>query len=295
MMSTWLSYRDLTDADREVALHARRRPHRGLRRVGQPRRLVGQQRGRAPGLPAAGQLGSLPREGRSTAARRADRSERASTRAARSPPRARSETERHGAARRNSWSMRACGTGESPVWSAAEEALYWVDIPGRALHRWSAGGHAHLDRRRRCWPASRRGPTCRARGSQAWKAACSRIAATGRRQRSPRRSSRRWRTPCPGMRFNDGRCDRQGRFWAGTMLMDMAAGSRAGAPLSLRQGRRSARRAARRPDRAQRPGLQPGRPHDVPVGLAPERADRSGPSTTTPPAARPRTAASSST
>jgi sugar lactone lactonase YvrE len=30
------------------------------------------------------------------------------------------------------------------------------------------------------------------------------------------------------MRFNDGRCDRQGRFWAGTMLMDMAAGSRVG-------------------------------------------------------------------
>jgi sugar lactone lactonase YvrE len=30
------------------------------------------------------------------------------------------------------------------------------------------------------------------------------------------------------MRFNDGRCDRQGRFWAGTMLMDMAAAARVG-------------------------------------------------------------------
>jgi sugar lactone lactonase YvrE len=27
----------------------------------------------------------------------------------------------------------------------------------------------------------------------------------------------------PGMRFNDGRTDRQGRFWSGTMWMDMAA------------------------------------------------------------------------
>jgi sugar lactone lactonase YvrE len=27
----------------------------------------------------------------------------------------------------------------------------------------------------------------------------------------------------PEMRFNDGRCDRQGRFWAGTMFRDMAA------------------------------------------------------------------------
>jgi len=32
----------------------------------------------------------------------------------------------------------------------------------------------------------------------------------------------------PGMRFNDGRCDRQGRFLAGTMLMNMAAGASVG-------------------------------------------------------------------
>jgi sugar lactone lactonase YvrE len=35
--------------------------------------------------------------------------------------------------------------------------------------------------------------------------------------------------PLPGMRFNDGRCDRQGRFWAGTMHMDMAAAHAVGA------------------------------------------------------------------
>src|SRR5690348_2468377 len=34
--------------------------------------------------------------------------------------------------------------------------------------------------------------------------------------------------PMPNMRFNDGRCDRQGRFWAGTMHMDMAAGHAVG-------------------------------------------------------------------
>jgi sugar lactone lactonase YvrE len=32
-----------------------------------------------------------------------------------------------------------------------------------------------------------------------------------------------------GMRFNDGRCDRQGRFWAGTMVQDMSLASTAGA------------------------------------------------------------------
>jgi sugar lactone lactonase YvrE len=35
--------------------------------------------------------------------------------------------------------------------------------------------------------------------------------------------------PLPDMRFNDGRCDRQGRFWAGTMHMDMAGAHAVGA------------------------------------------------------------------
>src|SRR5688572_2178677 len=28
--------------------------------------------------------------------------------------------------------------GESPVWVAGEQALYWVDIPARAIWRWSS-------------------------------------------------------------------------------------------------------------------------------------------------------------
>ena len=28
--------------------------------------------------------------------------------------------------------------GESPLWSAAESALYWVDIEGLSLHCWQA-------------------------------------------------------------------------------------------------------------------------------------------------------------
>lgn len=34
--------------------------------------------------------------------------------------------------------------------------------------------------------------------------------------------------PQPGMRFNDGRCDRQGRLWVSTMVMDISLGARAG-------------------------------------------------------------------
>jgi len=119
-----------------------------------------------------------------------------------------------------------CGTGESPVWSAAEEALYWVDIPGRALHRWSARGHAR-------W-ATDEMPACiapRADVPGAWIAGME----SGLFSITPRDDGHVAATPVsavthasPGMRFNDGRCDRQGRFWAGTMLMDMAAGSRVG-------------------------------------------------------------------
>ncbi|PZQ63712.1 MAG: gluconolactonase, partial [Variovorax paradoxus] len=108
-----------------------------------------------------------------------------------------------------------CGTGESPVWSIEEQALYWVDIPGRALHRWSAGGHAR-------W-ATAEMPACiapRAGRPGEWLAgmesglfALSGFDAAGG---TPLQADRvagvtHART---GMRFNDGRCDRQGRFWA---------------------------------------------------------------------------------
>ncbi len=137
---------------------------------------------------------------------------------------------------------------------------------------------------------------CRARGSPAWKAACSRSTCRRPTARSRPRGSPPVAHAAPGMRFNDGRCDRQGRFWAGTMVLDMGAGAPRRPALPLRRRAASgAVAAARRPDRAQRPGLQPRRPHDVPVGLAPGTCRPSGPSTTTPPPARRATAACSST
>ena len=35
--------------------------------------------------------------------------------------------------------------GESPFWHPDEAALYWVDIPGKALNRWhpESAGHRH--------------------------------------------------------------------------------------------------------------------------------------------------------
>jgi sugar lactone lactonase YvrE len=111
--------------------------------------------------------------------------------------------------------------GESPVWQAQESALYWVDIP--------AGRILRLD------PASGR--------LDAWNAAepvgCIAFASDGtlvagmqtgvfslRLAEGGAVLATRLGTPgfaLPGMRFNDGRCDRQGRFWAGTMHTDIPA------------------------------------------------------------------------
>jgi len=127
-----------------------------------------------------------------------------------------------------------CGTGESPVWSAAQQALFWVDIPGRALHRWSADGHAQ-------WRADEM-LACiapRADAPDQWIAGME----SGVFSVTPGDGDRLAVTPlapvahaAPGMRFNDGRCDRQGRFLAGTMLLDMAAGAPVGRLYALEAG-----------------------------------------------------------
>ncbi|UUZ63940.1 SMP-30/gluconolactonase/LRE family protein [Polaromonas sp. P1-6] len=115
-------------------------------------------------------------------------------------------------------------TGESPVWHVAEQALYWVDIPARKLCRWAlATGQVSV------WLAPEMLACIAPLGNTgAW------IAGTesGVFQLEPQADGplgfKRLAAvshALPGMRFNDGRCDRQGRFLAGTMLMNMAAGA----------------------------------------------------------------------
>jgi sugar lactone lactonase YvrE len=118
-------------------------------------------------------------------------------------------------------------TGESPVWSPREQALYWVDIPAKRLHRWSLA-----DGVSQSWEAPQM-LACIARyGDGSWIAGMEnglfRLVATddGNLSGTPLISVPHTQA---GMRFNDGRCDRQGRFWAGTMLLDMAAGVPVGA------------------------------------------------------------------
>ncbi|HSV59367.1 MAG TPA: SMP-30/gluconolactonase/LRE family protein [Variovorax sp.] len=121
-----------------------------------------------------------------------------------------------------------CGTGESPVWVAQEQALYWVDIPARQLHRIDPASGAHT-----AWTGEEMLACVAPRAGHPgqWIAGMeSGLFAIATRDDGTLAATRLAHAAHAqsGMRFNDGRCDRQGRFWAGTMLMDMAAAQSVG-------------------------------------------------------------------
>jgi sugar lactone lactonase YvrE len=102
--------------------------------------------------------------------------------------------------------------GESPLWNEREQALYWVDIRRPAIRRLD-----HASGRVDTWSM----PDLV--GSIAFCADGRLLAALPDQLvlfDPASGESRPFATVperVPGHRFNDGRCDRQGRFWAGTM------------------------------------------------------------------------------
>lgn len=109
--------------------------------------------------------------------------------------------------------------GECPVWVPQENALYWVDIPNGGLQRWNAAtGHIAA------WKAPQM-LACIARTTAGnWLAGME----SGFFQLTPHNDGSLDTTllasvehPRSDMRLNDGRCDRQGRFWAGSMVLNM--------------------------------------------------------------------------
>ena len=109
--------------------------------------------------------------------------------------------------------------GESPIWIAAEQALYWVDIPGRTLHRWQAptGQHAQFRTAEMiaCSAPHSAGGWIAGLESGIFKLDVLPDASLSCKPLAPVAHA------APGMRFNDGRCDRQGRLLAGTMSIKM--------------------------------------------------------------------------
>lgn len=114
-----------------------------------------------------------------------------------------------------------CAVGESPVWHAREQAWYWVDIPARRVWRLD-----HASGALRHWSTHEMVACIAPRAAGGLVAGMeSGMFALDLMPDGSVRAERLAAPPelVPGMRFNDGRCDRQGRFWAGTMWMDMTA------------------------------------------------------------------------
>ncbi|MDM0046621.1 SMP-30/gluconolactonase/LRE family protein [Variovorax dokdonensis] len=136
-----------------------------------------------------------------------------------------------------------CELGESPFWHPQERSLYWVDIPGRALLRTRGPIDENTEVQRWTMPSE---PGCIAparRGGLvvALRDSIYRAAEWGGELRCMARADHDVRT----LRFNDGKCDPLGRFWAGSIneakdgptaalhCLDARPGHAAGAAASL--------------------------------------------------------------
>lgn len=101
--------------------------------------------------------------------------------------------------------------GEGPLWVADEQSLYWVDIKGSKIFRLDDSGEVQE------WSTPVRV------GSLALRRDGGFIAGTDRGIAEVDLDPPRFDLFCdpeadrPGNRFNDGKVDRHGRFWAGTM------------------------------------------------------------------------------
>ncbi|MDB5895066.1 MAG: gluconolactonase [Rhodoferax sp.] len=120
--------------------------------------------------------------------------------------------------------------GESPVWDVRGQALFWVDIEGRLVRRWDPATDVlqswRLPERVGCIALS-----AKPEGDEIIAAMETGVYAVTLQPSGDvaLRCLARIDHPAAGMRFNDGRCDAQGRFWITTMVMDMAAASPLGA------------------------------------------------------------------
>jgi sugar lactone lactonase YvrE len=98
--------------------------------------------------------------------------------------------------------------GEGPIWSVAEQVLYWLDIEAHAVHRFdpATASDDSVD------VGEMPGALGLRRSGGAWPFRPSPLAAVDDDR--------------PELRMNDGACDSRGRFWAGTMRLD-ASGAEA--------------------------------------------------------------------
>lgn len=104
--------------------------------------------------------------------------------------------------------------GEGPVWDERSQSLFWVDIENGHLHSYQVAGDAN-----RVWEVG-----CKIGAAVVRDGGGMVLATADGFELFDLKSSEK--TPIadpendrPNNRFNDGKCDPQGRFWAGTMSM----------------------------------------------------------------------------
>ena len=111
----------------------------------------------------------------------------------------------------------AAELGEGPCWDAETESLFWVDIPSARVHRLSAAG-VHSS-----WDVGKPAGAVVPRSGGGLVVA----AGNGFLSLDPLTGSVAELAAAPGQpgtRMNDGKCDRAGRFYAGTMAQDESPG-----------------------------------------------------------------------
>lgn len=110
-----------------------------------------------------------------------------------------------------------CWLGEGPSWNEKENALYWTDVPAKKIFRWNPASGEQMS-----WdmPEMVASIAPRAQGGLLL------ASATGIDFFDPDSAAlQRFAAPeaeRPANRSNDGKCDRQGRFWYGTMMNNFA-------------------------------------------------------------------------
>ena len=101
--------------------------------------------------------------------------------------------------------------GEGPLWAAREQALYWVDVKGRLVFRRSKEGALTS------WDTPFRIGSLAPRAKGGFVAGSERGLAFVDLEQERFEPFADPEPDRPGNRFNDGKTDRRGRVWAGTM------------------------------------------------------------------------------
>ena len=107
-----------------------------------------------------------------------------------------------------------CVLGEGPFWSAEEGVLYWLDIRLQKLHAWRPAT-AETRTQRLPAPTGAAAPCADGRLLVATSRGIGRFDTRTARFDLIANTAPDW----PRSRYNDGKCDRAGRFWTGTMRL----------------------------------------------------------------------------